>query len=80
MADKVLIKVLAGQSDRSVRYDELAGLLRRLGFVERTGRGSHRVFNHPQIAESVTLVEKRGNVPPAYVREVRGLLTRAGLD
>ena len=77
MADKVLAKVLSGQSDRSLRYDELAALLRRLGFTERPGRGSHRIFDHPAVAKSVTLVQKRGNVSAYHVRDVREAILEA---
>ena len=38
-----LQRILGGRSDASVRFDDLRGLLRNLGFTERV-RGSHYIF------------------------------------
>ncbi len=34
---------------------ELKGMLRRAGFVMRAGKGSHTVWSHDKLKESITL-------------------------
>jgi hypothetical protein len=51
---KLLERILRGTSDASVPFDDLCGLLKRLGFVERI-RGSHQVFRREGIEEKINL-------------------------
>jgi hypothetical protein len=37
-ADKILEKVLSGQSDASMRFEDMRHLLRKLGFIARHAR------------------------------------------
>jgi hypothetical protein len=41
---KLRQKVLLGDSDANIAFDDLCHLLRRMGFNERTS-GSHHIFN-----------------------------------
>jgi len=41
--DKLLAKILVGNSDANIPFAQLCQLLRRLGFEERI-RGSHHIF------------------------------------
>ncbi len=43
-ADKTLEKVLSGQSDANIRFDDMCHLLRTLGFIARHAAGSHAIF------------------------------------
>ena len=43
---QLLQRILGGRSDAGVRFDDLCGLLRNLGFTERI-RGSHHIFRLP---------------------------------
>jgi hypothetical protein len=52
--DKLLDRVLRGTSDASILFDDLCGLLERLGFERRT-RGSHNVFRRPGVMEKPNL-------------------------
>ena len=40
---QLLQRILGGRSDAGIRFDDLRGLLRNLGFIERI-RGSHHIF------------------------------------
>ena len=48
--DKLLQKIVAGNSDSNILFDELCQLLKRLGFEERI-RGGHHIFRKKGIEE-----------------------------
>lgn len=54
-------------SKNSVSPAELAAILLDWGFEMHPGKGSHRVFRHPQLAERVSIPQQRP-LKPAYVR------------
>ena len=45
---------------------ELVAELRRAGFVDRGGKGSHRNFVHPQVARPVTITGAPGDDAKQY--------------
>jgi hypothetical protein len=49
-------------------------------FREVGGRGSHRVFAHPDVAELVNLQVERGQAKRYQVRQVVGLVRRYNLS
>ena len=55
--DKLLQKILQGQSDASIRFAALCQLLRNLGFTERI-RGDHQIFTNEDVAEILNLQPK----------------------
>jgi len=56
---------------------ELVAELERAGFVNRGGRGSHRNFSHPMLAQPITLSGRPGDDAKLYqVRAVRLALAR----
>jgi hypothetical protein len=68
-----------GSSDRNFRFDDLCGILLRIGFAERQ-RGSHHIFTHPDFAEILNLQPGRGWLAKPYqVRQVRNLLLQYGM-
>jgi len=48
--ERLLRRVLSGQSGNNIRFSSLCGLLRRMGFEERI-RGSHHIFYRDGIVE-----------------------------
>jgi len=73
--DKLLERVLRGTSDASIPFDDLCGLLERLGFEKRT-RGSHTIFRREGIMEKPNL-QRSGNHAKVYqVRQVRDVILR----
>lgn len=68
--NKVYDKVVSGQSDAGIRFDDLCGLLERLGFTERI-KGSHHIFGMEGIAESINVQTAKGNAKPYQVGQVR---------
>jgi predicted RNA binding protein YcfA (HicA-like mRNA interferase family) len=57
---------------------QLVADLERAGFVDRGGKGSHRNFVHPRVAEPVTISGKLGDDAKAYqIRAVKRAVDRA---
>jgi len=70
--DKLLAQLLGG------RADAMCGLLRHLGFEERT-RGSHHVFRRSGVEELINLQRDSDKAKVYRVRQVRAVLVRYGL-
>lgn len=73
--EKLLRRILDGNSDAGIRFNELRGLLRRLGFAERV-RGSHHIFVRRDIAERVILQRDGAHAKPYQIRQVRRMILR----
>ena len=73
--DKLLERVLRGTSDASIPFDDLCGLLERLGFERRT-RGSHNVFRREGIMDRPNLQRSGSNAKVYQVRQVRDIILR----
>jgi len=80
--DKLLIRVLGGHSDANIGFDDLRGLLLRLGFEERIS-GSHHVFVRSGIEDLINLQREGRLAKPYQVKQVRAVIARyalGGLD
>ncbi len=73
--DKLLDRVLRGTSDANISFDDLCGLLERLGFERRT-RGSHNVFRRHGVVEKPNLQRSGNNAKVYQVRQVRDIILR----
>ena len=57
---------------------EIIADLEKVGFVNRSGKGSHRNFVHPRVSEPVTISGKLGDDAKAYqIRAVRRVIKKA---
>jgi hypothetical protein len=72
---KLLARILGGAAT-NVGFDDLIVLVTAIGFEEVGGKGSHRVFAHPDVAELLNLQEVRGQAKPYQVRQVVSLVRR----
>lgn len=76
--DKLIARILRGQSDSNLKFDDIRKLLIQLGFIERI-RGSHHVFVMPG-SDILMNLQRDGRLAKAYqVRQVRESLTTRGL-
>lgn len=76
--DKIRQKILEGNSDANIKFEDLRGLLLSLGFTERI-KGSHHSYRREGIAEKPNL-QRDGNKAKYYqVRQVREILKKYGL-
>lgn len=72
----VLARVLSGSADRNVRFADLCGLLRALGFDERV-RGSHHIYTRGDVVEILNLQPRDDGLGKPYqVRQVRDLIVK----
>ena len=77
--DRLQQRILSGQSDANIRFDDLRLFLLRLGFVERV-RGSHHVFRKEGVRERLNLQRDGSHAKPYQVRQVRQVILRYRLE
>jgi hypothetical protein len=75
---KTLDRVLKGNADANIRFDDLRALLGHLGFAERI-RGGHHIFSREGVAEILNLQARDGKAKPYQVKQVRAVLSSHGL-
>lgn len=75
MSKQILLKVLSGTADASIRFDHLRSLLKTLGFVERV-KGSHHIFTKPEVVEILNLQSRGSMAKPYQVKQVRAVVVR----
>ena len=68
-------RILSGQSDANIRFDDLRAFLLPLGFVERT-RGSHHSFRKEGVRERLNIQRDGSHAKPYQVRQVRQAVLR----
>ena len=69
----LLFLILNTRAGANIRFDDLRGLMRDLGFAERI-RGSHHIFSRAGIDEIINLQPKNGKAKVYQVRQVRALI------
>ncbi len=69
--DKRLRRLYDAPNDISA--DDLAWVLGAVGFGDRGGKGSHRVFKHPDLRKSIT-IPNQSPLKVAYVVQARKLI------
>ena len=76
--EKVLERVLSGESDANIAFGDMCYLLERLGFKEHVS-GGHRNFRREGVREIVT-IQPQGNKAKRYqVRQVREIILQYDL-
>jgi hypothetical protein len=75
---KTLDRILRGTADANLRFTDVCGLLRHLGFSERI-RGDHHIFTRDGIREIINLQPRDGMAKPYQVKQIRELIVRQGL-
>ncbi len=76
MSKKALEKVLAGLSDKNIKFSELTEILLDLGFAERI-KGDHHIFTKDKIVEIINIQPLRNGKAKAYqVKQVRNLILK----
>jgi hypothetical protein len=72
-AEKTLDKILRGDSDTNIRFEELCHLLQAKGFRMRVS-GSHHIFTMKRVMERINLQREGAKAKPYQVRQVRKIL------
>lgn len=73
---KVRRRLLSGEADQNIRFAELVGYLKHLGFLERI-RGDHHILYREGVEEILNLQPRTdGTAKPYQVKQVRGILLK----
>ncbi len=73
--DKLLIKILVGNSDANIPFEQLCQLLIDLGFELRI-RGSHHIFSRTGIEEILNIQPIRGKAKAYQVKQIRTVIVK----
>ena len=76
--DKLIIKILQGESDANISFDELCNLLINLGFEQRI-RGSHHIFRKENVDEKINLQRDKNKAKVYQVKQVRNVILKYNL-
>jgi len=71
--DKFLEKILIGNSDANIYFEDLCNLLKKIGFEERI-RGSHNIFRKDGVLEKINLQQDENKANPYQVKQVRNII------
>ena len=72
--EKLLRRILSGQSDYNISFNELVDLLLSLGFKMRQ-EGSHKIFTKDGIIERINLQSEGSKAKGYQVSQIRKILT-----
>ena len=73
--DKIRDRILLGNSDANIDFDDLRRLLLSLGFDERI-KGSHHIFVRKDVEEIINLQPKQSKSKAYQVRQVRNIILK----
>ena len=73
--EKIIEKLLRGESDANVRFADLCQVLEAKGFRIRVS-GSHHIFTKTGVVERINLQRERANAKPYQVKQVRRILSQ----
>ena len=73
--EKVMDKILRGASDANIAFDDIRGILLKLGFDERV-RGSHHMYRKDGVEEKINIQRSGNKAKPYQVRQVREVLLK----
>ncbi|MBX3064763.1 MAG: type II toxin-antitoxin system HicA family toxin [Anaerolineae bacterium] len=72
---KLLNRVLSGS--KNIRFGDLVTLLEAFGFTLDRISGSHHIYEHPEVSQSVSIQpDKNGQAKPYQVRQFLALVER----
>lgn len=73
--DKLILKILSGNSDKNIDFDELIKLLTFLEFDCRI-KGSHHIFWKHGIEEILNIQSDGSKAKPYQVKQVRNIIIK----
>lgn len=76
--EKILERILRGDADANIDFNDLCRMLSRLGFNERV-RSSHHIFTKTGVEEILNLQPKGAKAKVYQVKLVRGVILKYGL-
>ena len=73
--EKTIEKLLRGESNANIRFEELCHLLQVKGFRMRIS-GSHHIFTRSGVLERINIQREGSKAKPYQVRQVRRILAQ----
>jgi predicted RNA binding protein YcfA (HicA-like mRNA interferase family) len=77
--EKVLEKILSGQADYNISFNDLANLLISLGFKRRQ-KSSHHIFTKEGVNERINLQAEGTKAKGYQIKQIREILTNYKFD
>jgi predicted RNA binding protein YcfA (HicA-like mRNA interferase family) len=65
---------------KNVRFGDIITLVEAFGFRIARIRGSHHIFEHPDVIEAVNLQNRKGKAKPYQVRQFLELVEQYNLE
>ena len=76
--ERLLRRILSGQTGANIPFSDLRRLLLRLGFEERIA-GSHHIFIKKGIPERINIQPRRGQVKTYQIQQVKKVIEKYGV-
>jgi predicted RNA binding protein YcfA (HicA-like mRNA interferase family) len=76
--EKLIRKILSGQSDANIKFNDVVRLLLHLGFEMRT-KGSHNIFRKDGVNEQINIQKDGNKAKPYQIRQIRSILIEYNL-
>ncbi len=76
---KVLEKILSGQADYNIPFNDLANLLISLGFKRRQ-ESSHHIFTKEGVSERINIQAEGSKAKGYQIKQIRKILTNYKFD
>ncbi|MCI5151445.1 MAG: type II toxin-antitoxin system HicA family toxin [Candidatus Electrothrix sp. MAN1_4] len=73
--EKLILRILRGQSDANISFSDLVNLLQHLGFELRIS-GSHHIFRKKGVEEKPNLQKDGNKAKPYQVKQVRNMILK----
>lgn len=74
---KLLAKVRSGS--KNIAFEDMVALMQAFGFRLDRVAGSHQIFVHPEVAESLNLQNSKGKAKPYQLKQFLQLIDQYGL-
>jgi predicted RNA binding protein YcfA (HicA-like mRNA interferase family) len=74
---KLLEKILSGS--RNIHFHDFVTLVEAFGFTLKRVRGSHHIFEHPDVSELLNLQNSKGQVKSYQLRQFLQLVEQYDL-
>ena len=75
---KLLQRALAGP--KNLRFGDFVALVEAFGFRRARASGSHHIFQHPDVAELLSLQSKNGKAKPYQIKQFLELVELYNLE
>lgn len=73
-------KLITKLKEHTIKKKELETVLKRFGFSEHGGKGSHKVWGHSQYADiHIVIATHSKEVPQYQIRQIEKSLTKRGI-